>query len=307
MNLSYSTFIILYLIMFLAGATLGYGIEVLFRRFFTAKKWVNPGFLTGPWLPLYGFGVVIMFTMCVIFVNALPKDIPLYNPVGNYANRVTSGATVYDLIPIACMGVSMILLEFVAGLIFVKGFKVKLWDYSNMRGNTMGIICPLFNVFWFALSIAYYYGLSPFVYSLAEMSATFLFGDGSGAQVAHFGVLFIVGILYGFFIVDLVKSLNLFAAVQKLARESGVTERYEQLKAKQKQLKAAAAAKLLESSPKFIQEELAKKEKQGKVKKEPSKFKKALMKIIFIDPDKAETSGNYDESGRPISTDDESK
>lgn len=35
----------------------------------------------------------------------------------------------------------MTLLELVAGLIFVKGFKVRLWDYTNDRGNFKGIIC----------------------------------------------------------------------------------------------------------------------------------------------------------------------
>ena len=65
--------ILLYLFLFLTGAFLGYLLEVLFRRFFTAKKWVNPGFMRGPWLPLYGFGVVLMFTVVVLLLYYLPS------------------------------------------------------------------------------------------------------------------------------------------------------------------------------------------------------------------------------------------
>ena len=307
MHLTYSTFIILYLVLFLFGATAGFGIEALFRRYFTAKKWVNPGFLVGPWLPLYGFGLVTMFTFSLLFVNFLPKDIALYNPIGNFEGRIQSGPTVYDLIPICCMGVAMILLEFVAGLIFIRGFKVKLWDYTNMRGNILGVICPVFNLIWFGLSIGYYYGLSPFVYALASSAATFLFGGDAPNQVAHFGVLFMIGILYGFFIWDLVKSLNLFASARKLIAETGVVERYEQLRIKAGQVRAAATAKLLEGSPEFIKAEIEKREAKEKEPKEPSKFSIALRKVIFIDPSKTETSGNYDESGRPVAAEEKPK
>ena len=69
------------LVMFLFGCMLGYGLEVLFRRIFTAHKWVNPGFMKGPWLPLYGFGVVIMFFFCFLLIFYLPNTWVFYNPL----------------------------------------------------------------------------------------------------------------------------------------------------------------------------------------------------------------------------------
>ena len=302
MDLSASTFIILYLVLFLFGAVIGYGIEVLFRRFFSAKKWVNPGFLTGPWLPLYGFGVVVMFSFCVLFLVVLPVDWPIYNPIANYEGRVASGPTVYDLIPICSMGCSLIILEFLAGLIFVKGFKVRLWDYTNMKGNILGVICPVFNLIWFAIAVLYYYGLSPFIYQVAKSVAIYLFGDSSSQQVAHFGLLFIIGIIYGFFILDLVKSLNIFNSVKKLARDSGVAERYEQLKAKQKQISAVNAARFYEALPEALKKQIEKREEE-KQNRKPSKFKLWINNLILIDPSKTKTSDNYDESGRPIKED----
>ena len=44
--------------LFFIGAITGWVIEVLFRRFLSSanpeRKWINPGFCTGPYLPLYG-------------------------------------------------------------------------------------------------------------------------------------------------------------------------------------------------------------------------------------------------------------
>ena len=55
--------------LFFVGSCLGWCVEVLFRRFFSAKKWINPGFLTGPYLPLYGFGLTFMYGVSFIPVK----------------------------------------------------------------------------------------------------------------------------------------------------------------------------------------------------------------------------------------------
>lgn len=52
-----------YLFLFLTGAIAGWCIELVYRRFFSAKRWINPGFLTGPYLPIYGFGVCVMYAV----------------------------------------------------------------------------------------------------------------------------------------------------------------------------------------------------------------------------------------------------
>ena len=53
---------LLCLFLFLIGSMLGYGLEVLFRRFVSAKHWVNPGFMNGPWLPFYRLGALLLLT-----------------------------------------------------------------------------------------------------------------------------------------------------------------------------------------------------------------------------------------------------
>ena len=52
--------------LFAIGAMLGWCLEVLYRRFSPGNKsrrWINPGFLTGPYLPLYGFGLCALYLL----------------------------------------------------------------------------------------------------------------------------------------------------------------------------------------------------------------------------------------------------
>ena len=57
--------------LFFIGCFGGWGAEVLFRKFCCPDTnpehhWINPGFLTGPYLPLYGFGLTAMSLICSI-------------------------------------------------------------------------------------------------------------------------------------------------------------------------------------------------------------------------------------------------
>ncbi|MBU3875697.1 putative ABC transporter permease [Faecalicatena sp. AGMB00832] len=44
-------------------------------------------------------------------------------------------------------------IEFVAGLILNVWLNLDMWDYSNMKFNVMGQICPQFFTAWFALAL----------------------------------------------------------------------------------------------------------------------------------------------------------
>lgn len=271
---------LLYLFLFMVGCFGGWISEVLFRRFLSAKKWVNPGFMKGPWLPIYGFGVLIMFTVCYLCISIFPETVRLFNPYGNlFGREYVSGPVLFDLIPIAIMWISMCLLEFLAGLIFIKGLKVKLWDYSNMRGNIKGIVCPLFSIIWLVVVLVFYYAIDPLLYVLSQNVYAYMFGENG--QIAHFGFIFFQGLLYGFFIYDFVVSIDMFKAIRKFAKESGLQDRYESLK------------QVFKSSN----------EKRPEEKKEiiPAPIKEKIAEIIYIDPEKEKNKkSNYDKKGRPI-------
>lgn len=288
------------LALFLIGALLGYGIEVLFRRFFSVKKWVNPGFMKGPWLPMYGFGLVFLFLFCLLFYSCLPKSFILYNPNGDLFSREgMSGPTVYDLLPIAILALSMILLELIAGLIFVKGFKVRLWDYSNMKGNFQGVICPVFNLIWFGVAVLYYYAVNPFVYKGFYLLYDYFFGSSSGSIAAHFGTIFFLGLIYGIFIIDLVNSIGLFSKVEALAKSSGIIQRYEKLREETRKSSEDAKKKFFDLLPSALKKSLLE-NKNKKKSNLTEKVYEEVRKAVLIDPSKKQTESNYDENGRPI-------
>ena len=64
--------------LFFIGATTGWVIEVLFRRFLSSanpeRKWINPGFCTGPYLPLYGVGLCLLYLIASLEQYSFVKN-----------------------------------------------------------------------------------------------------------------------------------------------------------------------------------------------------------------------------------------
>ena len=156
--------------LFVIGSLFGWVLELFFRRFVSQKKWMNPGFLTGPYLPIYGFGVAVLYGVSNI-------------PLGIKSQAVDV------IIRILIIGIGMTLIEFIAGLIFIKGFKIKLWDYSNRKGNVMGIICPIFSLAWLAVGSLYSFLLNPIlVQGISWISENLIYTYFVGAVI---GAIFV--------------------------------------------------------------------------------------------------------------------
>lgn len=191
--------------LFAIGALFGWCLEVLYRRFSPANKsrrWINPGFLTGPYLPLYGFGLTALYLMAGL------------ESVGFISEARTGGKAVLFI----CMALVMTALEYVAGLIFIKGMKVRLWDYSKERFNLQGIICLRFSIYWAMLGAVYYFLLHPHI-----LEAVFWLSENVAFS-------FFIGMFYGVFAVDTVRSLRIVAKIRAFAREKEILVRYEELK-----------------------------------------------------------------------------
>lgn len=198
------TLFLVFAFLFFIGSLIGWVIELFWRRYFSEenkeKKWVNPGFLVGPYLPLYGFSLCLLFLLAHINVSFIP------NPVWQ------------KIVLFAFMALGVTLLEYIAGLIFIKGMKVILWDYSNMAGNIQGIICPLFSFFWAVLSAIYYFLIHPRILN----ALTWLSG--------HLTFSFVMGLFYGVFIIDVCYSMKVLSKIRKFAAEKQIVVRYERLK-----------------------------------------------------------------------------
>ncbi len=189
---------------FFFGAMCGWVMELFFRRF-AHKKWVNPGFLAGPWLPLYGLGLLGLYGMSSIDLSFIQNI---------FLQKVCL---------IAVITLLMTLLEYVTGIIFIKGLKVKLWDYSDRKGNIQGIICPLFSLIWGVIGAVYNLLLHPYVSVMAEFVAV------------HTEFYFILGILSGIFILDNFYSFRVVAKIKKWATENDIVVKYEQFRLNIKQ------------------------------------------------------------------------
>ena len=190
--------------LFAAGSLIGWCIEVVWRKFFSSgnpeHKWINPGFLNGPYLPLYGFCLTILFALANIDVSFIE------NPI------------LQKLVLFVCMACCITLFEYIAGLIFIKGMKIKLWDYTGFWGNIQGIICPLYSFFWYILSAVYYFLIHPRI-----LDWLFWFTN-------HLTFAFFVGFFYGLIFVDLCATFRVMARVRKFAAENKVVIHIDHLK-----------------------------------------------------------------------------
>ena len=197
--------IVLYLFFF--GGVGGWVLELFFRRFFSGanpeRKWLNPGFLFGPCLPLYGFGTVLLFVLSEL-------DHTLF---GSF-----SGTFWYYPVMFVVMALAMTLLEYIVGLVSFKGFHLRLWDYSKLWGNIQGIICPLFSFFWAILGALYYFLIHPYIL------------DGLDWLSRNLAFSFFIGMFFGVFIIDVVNSAQLVVKLKKFAEDNDVIVRYEALK-----------------------------------------------------------------------------
>ncbi len=197
---------LIFAFLFFIGSCLGWCIELLFRKFFSGsnpeRKWINPGFLTGPYLPLYGFGLWGMYEISHVIKLVMTE------------NKILD-----TLIIFLIMAIIMTIIEYIAGLIFIKGMKVKLWDYSAQKFNLQGIICPLFTIIWGLLGSLYYFTVNSHV-------------EGWVAWLAnHLTFSFFIGMFFGIFAVDLWYSLEMSAKMRKFAVDNQLVIRYEELKA----------------------------------------------------------------------------
>lgn len=191
--------------LFFAGSLIGWGIEVLWRRFFSKnnpeRKWINPVFLNGPYLPLYGLSLCVLFVLSFIDVSFIPY------------------LWLHQLVLFVFMSICITAMEFVAGIIFIKGLKIKLWDYSNCWGNIKGIICPQYSFYWIILSAVYYFFIHP---QILEWLYWF---------TNHLAFCLVIGFFYGVFTMDACYTFNISAKIREFAKEKQIEIRYENLKA----------------------------------------------------------------------------
>lgn len=134
MNTNTILYFIAYLIIY---SFAGWVLESVYKSIYQ-KKFVNSGFLRGPYCPIYGFGAIIM-----LLTLSFLKEKPILLFLASF-------------FILSCW-------EYLVGLFLEKAFKTKYWDYSNLKFNIHGRVCLKNSIFWGILGLVFICVIHPFV------------------------------------------------------------------------------------------------------------------------------------------------
>lgn len=162
---------------FLIYSFFGWVLEILYVSYHS-KKLVNRGFLFGPFLPIYGFGVLLFLT--------------LLQPIYSYPLLFFVGAIIITSS-----------LEYLTGFIFEKFFKTTLWDYSNEDYNLNGRICLRISIYWGFLSTFFFYFIQPNI----SQFVSFILSKSS---------FYLPAIIFLYFIIDFIVTIISFFGLKKI-------------------------------------------------------------------------------------------
>ncbi|MGN1164418.1 MAG: hypothetical protein ACI4S4_06415 [Candidatus Ornithospirochaeta sp.] len=131
-----------YTLTFVLYSFIGYLCEVVYCSI-GQRHLVNRGFLYGPWLPIYGFGGLIVD----IFLVPISS-----RPVLVFIAAVVLTSTV----------------EYIGSWGLEKIFSIKLWDYSKKKFNINGRVCLLNSTLFGIMSIFLVYVAYPWIEKALE-------------------------------------------------------------------------------------------------------------------------------------------
>ncbi|KPU45483.1 hypothetical protein OXPF_07160 [Oxobacter pfennigii] len=112
---------------------MGWAMESIFAVI-KERKFINRGFLTGFFCPIYGFGAVII----------IQSSKWVFSIFGNHY----AGPMVNILLAVILVTV----LEYITGFLLERIFNCKWWDYSSDALNFHGYICLKYSLLWGLLS-----------------------------------------------------------------------------------------------------------------------------------------------------------
>ena len=132
-----------YFILFLIYSMLGWLIEVI-RTYTSQHKFVNRGFLIGPYCPIYGIGVLLI-------INFLQEYMDNF-------------IVLFLLAMLLCMT-----LEYFTSYIMEVLFNARWWDYSNRKFNINGRICLETAIPFGLCGLVIMYLVNPLLVSILDM------------------------------------------------------------------------------------------------------------------------------------------
>lgn len=138
---------LIYAVSFMASALLGWIYEVLIVLAFHSR-FENRGFLFGPYLPVYGFGAVVLFYILDRIRRNKKTDSTL---------RLKPFIVFFAAVLIATA------IELPTGIFLEKALHLRLWDYRDDWMNLNGYISPWASLRFGIGGILFFYLIRPVV------------------------------------------------------------------------------------------------------------------------------------------------
>lgn len=138
----------IYIILFFLYSFCGWILEVG-CKLISDHKFINRGFLIGPYCPIYGWGAILITLLLKKYMNDI--------------------FTLFIMAMLICS-----ILEYATSYFLEKMFKTRWWDYSSYRFNINGRICleTLIPFGLFGLFIMFV--INPFFFALIQQIPIFL-------------------------------------------------------------------------------------------------------------------------------------
>lgn len=165
-----------YFLIFFIYSVLGWLMESTFVSI-TERKFVNRGFLIGPYCPIYGFGSI----MIILYLNQYKDNI----------------VTVFILGVVICS-----LLEYLTSYFMEKIFKARWWDYSNKKFNLNGRICGENAILFGMGGLLIIYIIHPFIDNLLK--------NINNTILTIFSIIFLIT-----YVMDTILSFNIVNKLKK--------------------------------------------------------------------------------------------
>ena len=186
----------IYFLLFISYAFLGWCMEVT-CKFIQYKKFINRGFLIGPYCPIYGWGALAI----TILLKRYMED-PL---------------VLFVMSTLICS-----IIEYLTSYFMEKKYHARWWDYSNKKFNINGRICLETLIPFGILGVAIMYGTNPILFKLYN-------------QIPQLAINILTAILFIGFIVDNIISSNIISSINiegnKLIKDNTeeITEKIKQV------------------------------------------------------------------------------
>lgn len=186
----------IYFLLFISYAFLGWCMEVT-CKFIQYKKFINRGFLIGPYCPIYGWGALAI----TILLKRYMED----------------SLVLFVMSTLICS-----IIEYLTSYFMEKKYHARWWDYSNKKFNINGRICLETLIPFGILGVAIMYGTNPILFKLYN-------------QIPQLVINILTVILFIGFIVDNIISSNIISSINvegnKLIKDNTeeITEKIKQV------------------------------------------------------------------------------